>query len=85
MPPKFVLFNVRLSKDTPLRSEWLKLVPSKVASLKVAPLNDDALSWAPVRLALSKLTLDISLPAKVTLEIPALGLKVPFDGEIRLK
>jgi hypothetical protein len=23
--------------------------------------------------------------AKVTLEIPALGLKVPFDGEIRLK
>jgi hypothetical protein len=28
---------------------------------------------------------DESLPAKVTLEIPALGLKVPFDGEIRLK
>jgi len=26
-----------------------------------------------------------SLVAKVTLEIPALGLKVPFDGEIRLK
>ena len=26
-----------------------------------------------------------SLPAKVTLEIPQLGLKVPFDGEIRLK
>jgi hypothetical protein len=26
-----------------------------------------------------------SLPAKVTLEIPGLGLKVPFDGEIRLK
>ncbi|MGH8704857.1 MAG: DUF6494 family protein [Burkholderiales bacterium] len=26
-----------------------------------------------------------NLPAKVTLEIPALGLKVPFDGEIRLK
>jgi hypothetical protein len=26
-----------------------------------------------------------SLAAKVTLEIPALGLKVPFDGEIRLK
>jgi uncharacterized protein DUF6494 len=23
--------------------------------------------------------------AKVTLEIPALGLKVPFDGEIKLK
>ncbi|HVP08990.1 MAG TPA: DUF6494 family protein, partial [Burkholderiales bacterium] len=28
---------------------------------------------------------DESLPAKVTLEIPALGVKVPFDGEIRLK
>ena len=26
-----------------------------------------------------------TLPAQVTLEIPALGLKVPFDGEIRLK
>ena len=28
---------------------------------------------------------DESLPAKVTLEIPALGVKVPFDGEIKLK
>jgi hypothetical protein len=26
-----------------------------------------------------------TLPAKMTLEIPALGIKVPFDGEIRLK
>ena len=26
-----------------------------------------------------------NLAAKVTLEIPALGLKVPFDGEIKLK
>ena len=26
-----------------------------------------------------------SLPAKMTLEIPSLGVKVPFDGEIRLK
>ena len=26
-----------------------------------------------------------SFPAKMTLEIPALGIKVPFDGEIRLK
>ena len=25
------------------------------------------------------------LPAKVTLEIPSLGVKVPFDGEIKLK
>ena len=26
-----------------------------------------------------------TLAVKVTLEIPALGLKVPFDGEIKLK
>ena len=26
-----------------------------------------------------------TLAAKVTLEIPALGLKVPFEGEIKLK
>jgi hypothetical protein len=26
-----------------------------------------------------------TLPAKVTLEIPSLGVRVPFDGEIRLK
>jgi len=28
---------------------------------------------------------DETLAAKVTLELPALGLKVPFDGEIKLK
>jgi hypothetical protein len=28
---------------------------------------------------------DEALPARVTLEIPALGLKVPFEGDIRLK
>jgi hypothetical protein len=26
-----------------------------------------------------------AIPVKVTLEIPQLGVKVPFDGEIRLK
>ena len=26
-----------------------------------------------------------SIPVKVTLEMPLLGVKVPFDGEIRLK
>ena len=26
-----------------------------------------------------------TLAAKVTLELPAIGLKVPFDGEIKLK
>ena len=28
---------------------------------------------------------DENLAAKVTLEIPSLGVKVPFDGEIKLK
>jgi hypothetical protein len=28
---------------------------------------------------------DAPLAAKMTLEIPAIGLKVPFDGDIRLK
>jgi hypothetical protein len=28
---------------------------------------------------------DETLVAKVTLEIPSLGVKVPFDGEIKLK
>ena len=28
---------------------------------------------------------DETFAAKVTLEIPTLGLKVPFDGEIKLK
>jgi hypothetical protein len=28
---------------------------------------------------------DETLAAKVTLEIPALGVKVPFDGDIKLK
>ena len=28
---------------------------------------------------------DETLPAQVTLEIPALGVKVPFNGEIKLK
>ena len=28
---------------------------------------------------------DENLAAKVTLEIPSLGVKVPFEGEIRLK
>ena len=33
----------------------------------------------------SKLKGDETFPVKVTLEIPSLGVKVPFDGEIKLK
>jgi hypothetical protein len=36
-------------------------------------------------LASQRIKGDETLMAKVTLEIPALGLKVPFEGEIRLK
>jgi ribosomal protein L1 len=32
-----------------------------------------------------KLKGDETFPVQVTLEIPRLGVKVPFDGEIRLK
>ena len=36
-------------------------------------------------LAAAKLKGEETLAAKVTLEIPQLGVKVPFEGEIRLK
>lgn len=36
-------------------------------------------------LAAAKLRGDETLAARVTLEIPALGVKVPFEGEIKLK
>jgi hypothetical protein len=36
-------------------------------------------------LASGKLQGSESVPVKCTLEIPSLGVKVPFDGEMRLK
>ena len=36
-------------------------------------------------MAAAKLKGEETLSAKVTLEIPQLGVKVPFEGEIRLK
>ena len=36
-------------------------------------------------LASGKLKGSESVPVKCTLEIPSLGVKVPFDGEMRLK
>jgi hypothetical protein len=32
-----------------------------------------------------KLKGDETVPARVTLEIPSLGVKLPFDGDIKLK
>jgi hypothetical protein len=36
-------------------------------------------------LAAQRIKGDETLTAKVTLEIPSLGVRVPFDGEIKLK
>jgi len=36
-------------------------------------------------MAAGRLKGDETLAAKVTLDIPALGVRVPFDGDIRLK
>jgi hypothetical protein len=36
-------------------------------------------------IAAAKLKGEETLAAKVTLEIPALGVRVPFEGEIKLK
>jgi len=36
-------------------------------------------------LAAAKLRGEETLAARVTLEIPSLGVKVPFEGEIKLK
>ena len=47
----------------------------------------DALSILADRLGVktAKLKGNETLAAKVTLEIPALGVRVPFDGEIKLQ
>ena len=55
--------------------------------LKMVGVNSQREIEQAVQAALqqAKLKGDEALAAKVTLEIPALGVRVPFDGEIRLK
>ena len=55
--------------------------------LKMVGVNSQREIEQAVQAALqqAKLKGDEALAAKVTLEIPSLGVKVPFDGEIRLK
>jgi hypothetical protein len=55
--------------------------------LKMVGVNSQREIEQAVQQALQKGSLQggETLPAKVTLEIPALGVKVPFDGEIKLK
>lgn len=55
--------------------------------LKMVGVNSQREIEQAVQAALqqAKLKGDEALAAKVTLEIPSLGVRVPFDGEIRLK
>jgi Family of unknown function (DUF6494) len=53
--------------------------------LKMVGVNSQREIEQAVQRSAAKLTATDAFPVKVTLEIPSLGLKVPFDGEIRLK
>jgi hypothetical protein len=55
--------------------------------LKMVGVNSQREIEQAVQKALQskKVTGNETFPALVTLEIPALGLKVPFEGEIKLK
>jgi hypothetical protein len=53
--------------------------------LKMVGVNSQREIEQAVQRAGTKLAGSDGFPVKVTLEIPALGVKVPFDGEIKLK
>jgi hypothetical protein len=55
--------------------------------LKMVGVNSQREIEQAVQAALQgkQLTGAETIPAKMTLEIPSLGVKVPFDGEIKLK
>jgi hypothetical protein len=53
--------------------------------LKMVGVNSQREIEQAVQKAGGKLAGVDAFPVKVTLEIPSLGVKVPFDGEIRLK
>ena len=53
--------------------------------LKMVGVNSQREIEQAVQKASGKLAGTDAVPVKMTLEIPALGVKVPFDGEIRLK
>jgi hypothetical protein len=53
--------------------------------LKMVGVNSQREIEQAVQRAGAKLAGTDAFPVKVTLEIPSLGVKVPFDGEIRLK
>jgi hypothetical protein len=53
--------------------------------LKMVGVNSQREIEQAVQKAFEKLNSTEAVPVKMTLEIPSLGLRVPFDGEIRLK
>jgi hypothetical protein len=53
--------------------------------LKMVGVNSQREIEQAVQKSTDKLRGTDAFPVKVTLEIPSLGVKVPFDGEIRLK
>jgi hypothetical protein len=53
--------------------------------LKMVGVNSQREIEQAVQKAAEKLKGTDAFPVKVTLEIPSLGVRVPFDGEIRLK
>ena len=55
--------------------------------LKMVGVNSQREIEQAVQAALQKGSLrgDEAIPARVTLEIPQLGVKVPFEGEIKLQ
>ena len=53
--------------------------------LKMVGVNSQREIEQAVQKAFDKLNSTKTMPIKITLEIPSLGLRVPFDGEIRLK
>ncbi len=53
--------------------------------LKMVGVNSQREIEQAVQKSQAKLGGTDAVPVKMTLEIPALGVKVPFDGEIRLK
>jgi Family of unknown function (DUF6494) len=53
--------------------------------LKMVGVNSQREIEQAVQNAGARLSGVSAFPVKVTLEIPSLGVKVPFDGEIRLK
>jgi hypothetical protein len=53
--------------------------------LKMVGVNSQREIEQAVQRAAASLSSTSAFPVKVTLEIPSLGVKVPFDGEIRLK